>query len=294
MSEAVATVDVEAAPAQFGRQLAAARESGGLSVADVARQLRLSPSQVEAIEAGAYERLPGPVFARGFVRNYARLMNLDPEVLLAGAEQRLRSSAEREPEIPRSVNIPFPTGREFNWRRYVIVAPVLLVFLVLVIIFEVYREDASDVTVKSGPVVPPPPQAVARVPEAAASAVPQVATAREAEVKPALTLDATALSGQPAVERPAPPAVTAAVERKRGEHQIKLVFERQSWVEIHDRAGRVIFSRLNAAGTEQEVSGEPPLKLVVGNARGVRLTYDGRPVDLAPHTNVAVARLTLE
>lgn len=292
MSEAVGTIDVEAAPAQFGRRLAAARESGGLSVADVARQLRLSPSQVEAIEAGAYERLPGTVFARGFVRNYARLMNLDPEVLLAGAEQRLRSGAEREPEVPRSVNIPFPTGREFNWRRYVIVAPVLL--LVLVIIFEVYREDASDVTVKSGPVMLPPPQAVGREPEAAASAVPQVATATEAEVKPALTLDATALSGQPAVESPAPPAVMAAVERKRGEHLIKLVFERQSWVEIHDRAGRVIFSRLNAAGTEHEVSGEPPLKLVVGNARGVRLTYDGRPVDLAPHTNVAVARLTLE
>ena len=54
MSEAVATVDVETASAQLGRQLAAARESGGLSVADVARQLRLSPSQVEAIEAGAY------------------------------------------------------------------------------------------------------------------------------------------------------------------------------------------------------------------------------------------------
>ena len=42
------------------------------------------------------------------------------------------------------------------------------------------------------------------------------------------------------------------------------------------------------------MSGEPPLTLVVGNARGVRLTHNSRPVDLAPHTNVSVARLTLE
>ena len=294
MSEAVPTVEVEAAPAQFGRQLTAARESGGLSIADVARQLKLTPMQVEAMEAGDYRRLPGPVFARGFVRNYARLVKLDPEVLLAGAEPRAHAAAQREPEFPHSVNIPFPTGREIKWRKYVIAVLVTLVLLVPIVFFEVYREDVTQVTVKSGPVALPQQQVVERERMAAAGAAPQIAAVNESEVKPALTMDATALSGNPAAEKLTLPATAAAVERKPGEHLIKLTFEIQSWVEIHDRTGRRIFSRLNAAGTEQWVSGEPPLTLVVGNARGVRLTRNGQPVDLAPHTNVSVARLTLE
>ena len=292
MSEVVSTIDVEAAPAQFGRQLAVARESCGLSVAEVARQLRLTPSQVEAMEAGDYQRLPGPVFARGFIRNYARLVKLDPGVLLASAERQLLPAAQGEPEFSHSVNIPFPTGREIRWRKYGIAAAVALVLLVPVVIFEAYHEDATQVTVKSGTVALPQPQVVERM--AAASAVPQIAAVSDAEVKPVPTTDAIASSEKPAPERSTRPAYAAARERKTGVHQVKFTFDAQSWVEIHDRTGRRIFSQLNAAGTDQAVSGEAPLTLVVGNARGVRLTHNSQPVDLAPYTKIDVARLTLE
>ena len=301
MSEVVSTVDAEAAPAQFGRRLAAARESCGLSIAEVARQLRLTPLQVEAMEAGDYQRLPGPVFARGFLRNYARLVKLDPGVLLASAKPQLHPAAQGAPEFPHSVNIPFPTGREIKLRKYVIALLVILALLVPAVIFEAYREDATQVTVKSGTVALPQPQVVepmaaaSEVPQAAASEVPQIAAVTDAEVKPALTMDPIALpEKEAAAEKSTLPAPAAAAERKPEEHLIKFTFDMQSWVEIHDRNGRRIFSQLNAAGTEQEVSGEAPLKLVVGNARGVHLTYNGQPVDLAPYTNVSVARLTLE
>ena len=75
---------------------------------------------------------------------------------------------------------------------------------------------------------------------------------------------------------------------------MRLAFDRQSWVEIRDRDGRRIFSKLNPAGSTQTVSGMPPFTLVVGNAAGVRITYHDKPVDLAPHIDVDVARLTLE
>jgi cytoskeleton protein RodZ len=42
------------------------------------------------------------------------------------------------------------------------------------------------------------------------------------------------------------------------------------------------------------VAGKPPYSLVIGTAPVVRLTYNGREVDLAPHTRVAVARFTLQ
>ena len=75
---------------------------------------------------------------------------------------------------------------------------------------------------------------------------------------------------------------------------MRLVFDDNSWVQIRDRSGKTIFSRLNPGGTEQRVSGSPPFTLIVGNARGVRLTYNDRPVDLERHIKVDVARLTLE
>jgi len=73
-----------------------------------------------------------------------------------------------------------------------------------------------------------------------------------------------------------------------------MIFEQESWVQIRDRHGRAIFSQLNRRGTEQQVSGRPPLSVIVGNAHGVRLTYDDQPVDLAQHTKVDVARFNLE
>jgi cytoskeleton protein RodZ len=73
-----------------------------------------------------------------------------------------------------------------------------------------------------------------------------------------------------------------------------MVFEGESWVEVRDGTGSTIFSRLNAAGTERLIRGNPPLSVVVGNASSVKLLYHEKPVDLQPHTKVDVARITLE
>jgi len=75
---------------------------------------------------------------------------------------------------------------------------------------------------------------------------------------------------------------------------MQFVFETQSWVEVRDREERIVFSQLNPAGAVQHVQAQPPLNVVIGNARGVRVNYNGRPVDLAPHTRVEVARFTVE
>ncbi|MBC7945497.1 MAG: helix-turn-helix domain-containing protein [Burkholderiales bacterium] len=66
-----------------GQRLAAAREARGLSIEDVVRHTKLSRRQVMALESDAHDQLPGPVFVRGFMRNYARHLQLDPAPLLA-------------------------------------------------------------------------------------------------------------------------------------------------------------------------------------------------------------------
>ena len=71
-------------------------------------------------------------------------------------------------------------------------------------------------------------------------------------------------------------------------------FARASWVEIRDGQGKPLISQLNPGGSEAVVEGRPPFALIIGNAQHVRLSYDDRSIDLAPHVKVEVARFTLD
>src|SRR5262245_39729621 len=82
-----------------GTQLRAARTAAGLSVAEVAAQMRISPKQVEALEADRYAELPGTVFVRGFIRNYARVLKLDPVPLLHALEPVLGEEAPLKAQV---------------------------------------------------------------------------------------------------------------------------------------------------------------------------------------------------
>ena len=255
-------------------------------MADVARQLKLAPWQVEALETGNYARMPGTVFVRGFIRNYARLVKLDPAMLLMPAPPPLSSTPHTEPDLSPPVEIPSRTRSAVNWRSYAIAATLMLV---PVAIFEMYRGDESEVMVKSRQVAMPQPQAVTQEPVAQNSVTALTSATRDAGDKPARTEPGLASGDKTSADLLAVDAL-----HKPSEHWVKLKFEREAWVEIRDRNGRKIFSRLNPAGTEQAVSGQPPLTLVVGNAAGVRVTHNDQSVDLAPYVKIDVARLTLE
>ena len=76
-----------------GAALQAAREAQQLSVPQVADRLKLSSAAVTALEANDWDRLPAPVFVRGYIRAYARLMALDDEELLDGGRSAARGEA---------------------------------------------------------------------------------------------------------------------------------------------------------------------------------------------------------
>jgi len=305
-----------------GAALRAARLAQNLGVADVARQLKLSINQVEALEAGDFERLPGPVFVRGFTRNYARLLRLDAEALLRQVEAGLPREEPR-PAAPPSQDIPFPATPPRRWRVYALAAAAVVAALAA---YEFSPTTTSEPPSKE-PVVAAPASEPAAPPAAGtggasapeAMAGPSAAGASneakaEARVRPGTVQPgpqagtgaadgaqsaAQLAAGAPAAQNPPPAAAKSAAREEEatpgpGERQVHLVFAQASWVEIRDRSGKAIFSQLNPPGTEQRVNGRPPLAVVVGNAHGVKLTYDERPVNLSVHTKVDVARLTLQ
>lgn len=262
-----------------GEELARARAALGFTVADVAQQLKFAARQIEALEQGRYEELPTGTFARGMVRAYARLLRLDPEPLV----QRIagRVTAPDNAAAVASVRRPIPITDSARRTNLVYVALSLAILVAIGgVVFEWQRERSGAARLRFVPAA-----AQAPVPAPAAPEPQRVAAAAPALV-PLAAEAPTAESG------PAQPAPQAAPEP--GKRRIQLKFERESWVEIRGGDGKVLTSELNRGGTERSVDGNPPFSLVIGNAHYVRLSYGDRPVDLAPHVKVEVARFTLD
>ena len=97
----------EVAGETAGRQLQYAREQRGLDLARVAAELRLTPATVLALETDDYTRLPSPVFVRGYLNSYARLLGIDPEPVLAAYQGARTAAASTAPD---AVVAARPTG----------------------------------------------------------------------------------------------------------------------------------------------------------------------------------------
>ena len=265
-----------------GGELKRAREAAGLPIGDVARQLKLLPRQVESLEHERFERLPGPAIARGMVRNYARLLKLDPEPLL----ERMTPRAEQPPKAGRPAAArpaPLPEASRRSTLLYVgFSVAVLVVIAALAYVWQREKNDAQIVA----PVAPKPLAGPIAKPPEKPSAVPEPPVV-EAQVK-----------AEPPPPTPPPPTpkpeAAAPSALPPGTHRLVLRMEGDAWIEVRDGAGRSLVSSLNPAGSERTVRGQPPFLVVIGNARGVTLTYDGKPVDLKPHIRGDVARLTLK
>jgi len=277
-------VPEEQAPAimqeSSGSKLARAREALDMSVADVARALRLGIKQVEALEANDYDKLPGRTFVRGFVRNYARLVNLDPDRLVEGCFPAQQEAETQHIQAP-SQRISFSDHHSKPWLKWLATSFVVVALVSWGVLVWLGPESVKPV-VSEKTAVPKAP-ALSEENPAVDAAIHGSAASAEKNVEPAqLQLENTVPL--------APPAPGASVALA----SVLLSFTGPAWVEVQDKNGKKLYSQNNLAGTQQTVEGTPPLSLVIGSAPNVKLTYKGQPVDLTAYTKADVARLTLE
>jgi cytoskeleton protein RodZ len=276
------------AETEVGQALARARAAIGLTLAEAAQQLKFAPRQIEALEQGRFEALPTGTFARGMVRAYARLLKLDPEPLVARIAGRV--AAPDNAEVVAAARRPIPitdSSRRTNL-AYAVVS-VALLGVIGFVAFEWQRERSQAARLTFVPAAQEP---VRSTPDntVASTVTPHIPAPAEPAEAPAPAVTA-AVEPKPAAEKaPAEKPAAKAGEARR----LLLRFERESWVEVRSRGGKLLMQGLNPAGSERAVEGSPPFTLVIGNAQHVRLSYDDKQIDLAPHVKVEVARFTLE
>jgi len=261
-----------------GSVLARLREERKLSIADVAQRLKYGARQIEALEGEEFDRLPGATFVRGMVRGYAKLLETDPEPILAALEQRY-VPGEISLDL-RAKRVPFPQGGKRSGTRIYLFLSLFVLVVVAGLAYQ-WQLGAFSWARLAHRATPPAKSAMSAPAPSLDRAAEPVATAT-----PKIVADEKAVAEAP-LATPQPPAAASEV-------RVKMEFGGESWVEIKDGEGKMLMSQLNPTGSRRTVSGRSPLSLVIGNAANVKLTYNDKPVDLKPYIQIEVARLTLE
>ena len=268
-----------------GAILARERAARGLTLEDVAQQLKFGARQLEALEQDRFERLPGGTFARGMVRSYARLLRLDADALLARMQGAFDAPDADRLAARFQQLVPFSDGSRRSNAIYVVLSLLILVVVAGVLIeWQQERSSRARLTFIPAAQAPKAPQAAQAPPPAtvANAAAPTV-------VPPPAEVPAT-----PAAEPAAPSAEKRAVAAGPDTRRILMQFDEESWVEVRDAAGRTLLAQLVPGGSKRVIDGKPPLALVIGNAQHVHVVYENKPFDLEPYIRVEVARFTLK
>ncbi|MBD3640529.1 MAG: helix-turn-helix domain-containing protein [Marinobacter sp.] len=300
-----------------GQQLKRAREKLGLGVDDIARAQHLRPAIIQAIENSEHTRIDSELFLKGYVRAYASQVGLDPDSLIGDLDRELEPlRIEREQQQEANPLVDMERRRRQKRRiakMLVLVAAIALAgFLAYRFILENETppttaeapEQASEVQPESdlaetdSPSAPEVPETESAVePETGVEEVPATVTqtgtweptgtessgavavdapVEEPAPEPAVEQPVTVIEEpEPLVENPEEPVVVADTAR------LQMTFTADCWVQVSDADGNRLVASLQRQGDRLDVSGDAPLRVVIGAVDAVgSVRFQGEPVDL--------------
>ncbi len=290
----------------FGQQLKQAREAAGLTVIEVADELKLTEQLINDLEASDLERLPAATFAVGYLRNYARLLKLPEDEMAAAFNQlvpRQESSLTPISGVPAQKNSHDSLVKLTSYGLLV-----LVIFLVLlwwqqadfdwlkisapetggtveldipiaddssaqndteigVLDAAPEMEPATEDVVAEEQVRQAEPEVAASEPEVEASVEPQTPATRE-------TVEVTPVAETTGEQLPTTPPLA-------GDDELVISTDSESWVEIRDPNGAKLLVRLISSGRDYRVVGAAPFRVFLGNAPSVSLQVNGEAVDIS-------------
>ncbi len=312
-----------------GERLRAARLAMGLDIAKIASELHLTGPVIEALEAGDYRDIGARVFVRGYLGNYARTVGVPTEPILRQFDEKWPDEDVRHNMVRQTPMLPADGGpgrglaAAFGW---LVVAGLLILFFMWwrgyldettlePVGSDVVEQMDSTVSSEGGVIpdfltpdtgdgslrLPPPPADNPPELELLPKAAPPTPTAPLPETTGLAGISAESPTGlAPAI--PAPmvsglddrPLADDAAPVTGGAGQITMAFNAPCWVDVRDSERKFKLFGEMAKGTYKVLGGQPPYKLVIGNARAVTITVDGKPFDLSRYAKGNVARFTLD
>jgi cytoskeletal protein RodZ len=309
--------------------LIALREKAGYSRAQMAEAMCLSEETIRQLENEDFDALAEPPYVRGYLRNYAKQAETDSEELITLYES-LRGADPSDLNYHFKTSAKILSNGNKRSMSPVIMQLIFLALLLGALVaasmipavndwvkktWSSFSNQAatqssisSDNPLLTGtmPVPTPLPDEVPppenKAPEPTVTDKP-VATTSEAVVenKTETTAetptenneesnkDLTKTTNTP--DATPPPTNDVASD---GTIKLKLIFNKEVWMRIRNDKKKTVFEGQNASGQEKELSLKKPLTFRVGNAQGLSLFVDGKPVDISSYIKGSVANFTLE
>jgi cytoskeleton protein RodZ len=255
-----------------GERLRQARVAAGLSLQEVGGRLKMPIRTLEALEQGHWQQIGAPVFVRGQLRSYAKLLGVDlgnalDEEVAPAVAVKLVSHAH----TPRYRHVLENAGR-----RAVYVAITAAFFAVPVwLATRAYFGEEVPATASLDAVPAAPLAGMERPLPAAPEPAPQSQVQADA----------------PYVASMAPPVSrSAAVPAGAG---LVLEFSGDSWMQVTGRDGQLLEQALVRSGESRSFKAVDVSRVVLGNAAVVRVQQSGAIVDLGPYRRANVARFAV-
>lgn len=293
-----------------GQLLALAREQRGLTEEDVAERLNLSTHQIRALEAGRFSDLPGKTYVLGYIKAYARLVELEEAEVL-------KNFNLHEDVTIRGVRPVIKAERSGGKLRKLLTVPA--VFALAVLGFLWWQSSERNAVVGPGLVQ----QEIGSIDQVPAQ-IEFTTDTRSSEPSETADPEASSISDEEKAERPedelrarieaeeqlriqglgtetpgdgdTEPAATDEAPQPLpagGGREVSLNFDAASWVDLRDADDKRLVYEHVSQGRRITVEGTPPFSVFLGNAEGVRIEYEGKPFDFSEFANGVYARFTL-
>ncbi len=264
-----------------GRLVRQAREQNKLSLEDLAAQIKLSRFTLDAIERDDFAQLNEPVYVRGYYRKLSKVLPVAESDLMAAYE---RVAGHKTPPHPSKLILAggaeLGSGRRISFK--LAMAIILLGLVIGALAF--WGKNRTLLPTVTPPAVETTPS------ETRPEPVPMTEVPAPAAPSPEAAVSSPVAPAVPAASEP----VSAAVMPANATGPLQIQFNGSSWTEVKDATGKVLLSGLVESGSNQALDGKPPFVVFLGNAPGVKITYNGQQVDTSQyHRGDNTARITL-
>ncbi len=243
-----------------GMRLRQLREQKNVSIKHVADRLFLDTRVIEKLEADDYEHLPPLIFIRGYMRNYAKLLDIPPESILDDFDPNQLSPAP---------NLRPPMKRKEQASRHDLLPTIgtISVIIILLVLTALWKYSPEPPTPPIGLPEPPITEESVFPPESSMVSIPESG-------KPANDFN------EPNSESSNNLEPTAEIISTVNDKTVKIHFKARSWMEITDKTNATLYEGISIKGKILSLDGTPPFYLKIGNVDGVNVEYKGETNDI--------------
>ena len=290
---------------KLGDLLTRAREKLALSQKEIASRLNLKEEIISALDANDFDKLPAPTYVRGYIRSYARAVNLDADNLI----KIFQGMADAPPEILPDVK---PKVQASSKDTPVKAMTYLITFTLMILIIAWWQGQnivdtdffLNKVKTSEGGEYPGGFTYTYNI-----VTHPEMLTVPIVENSEHMSENMEETDSPDILKLPETPNLESYklkssdqlsidelsnLSAQTNSDTLKMELTAESWIEVYDALGKKLYINLAKPGEKISLTGTLPLSVKIGNARAVSVNFNGKAFDTGKYTKAGVARFLLE